>query len=187
METISAPIGSLVPAAPPTEWYCGCGTINILKRTSCKQCGLKQPTNSDGNSTWVKNSKIFKAGDWKCSNCNNINWDWRDSCNVCGTLKPEVALQVAKKREFERALRRPEEGAGGGFFDRQDPADKKEHNSDEEEVDDFGRKKKKKRVGAQASKPQPGLDRQRTSSAPSRGPAGATGRSRSRSQHRRQR
>jgi len=163
-DVIAASIGPINPTKlPVNDWLCECGAINISKRTQCKTCNAPQP--STDTDSYAKNSKIFKACDWRCTNksCGNINWDWRDSCNVCGTLKPEVALQVAKKREFERALRRPEEGRGGGFYDRQDPQDKVNHDSDGEAIDDFGRRKRKRVGGALGSdaktKEQLALDR----------------------------
>lgn len=32
---------------------------------------------------------IFKEGDWKCNNCDNINFAWRSKCNRCKRSKSE--------------------------------------------------------------------------------------------------
>jgi hypothetical protein len=74
---------------------------------------------------------LFKAGDWKCSMCANINWERRDKCNVCGTPKPGAANEQRT-------------GKGGGFNERQDTGDRRTRAADDaEEFDEFGRRKKK--------------------------------------------
>lgn len=78
---------------------------------------------------------LFKAGDWQCTKCGNVNWENRKVCNVCGLPK-----------EVDQGERK---GAGGGFYERQDPADRVEHSSDDDDIyDAFGRKKKKYRHGS---------------------------------------
>ena len=31
---------------------------------------------------------MFKADDWMCSGCGNMNWARRDKCNMCNGAKP---------------------------------------------------------------------------------------------------
>jgi RNA-binding protein FUS len=45
---------------------------------------------------------MFAPGDWACSSCGNMNWERRNTCNLCGTAKPGT---VDTRRE----------GQGGGF------------------------------------------------------------------------
>mmetsp|Transcript_22306 Transcript_22306/g.70453 ORF Transcript_22306/g.70453 Transcript_22306/m.70453 type:complete len:173 (+) Transcript_22306:197-715(+) len=58
----------------------------------------------------------LKNGDWKCKQCDNINWYWREACNRCTKLRPDaeaVARREAARakrearRVMERAMRRP--------------------------------------------------------------------------------
>lgn len=37
-------------------------------------------------------SKDLKGVDWNCSNCDNLNWSWRSTCNKCGTAKPQTLM-----------------------------------------------------------------------------------------------
>jgi len=104
------------------------------------------------------NHPIFKQGDWKCPMCGNINWERRDTCNVCQTKKPGTA--PAEERT----------GKGGGFNERQDQPSRRHAEDDGEEYDDLGRKKRKQ------------SDRDRS---PRRSDDRSRGRSRSRSRERR--
>jgi len=127
------------PNRDPADWECpntSCRNINFKKRTKCNLCGSMRADQKPGEApttiplTIQGPPGLFKAGDWACPSCGNVNWDWRDRCNICNNLKPELQ----DKREG---------GRGGGYFDRQDPQDKKAWDSDEEIFDEFGRKKKK--------------------------------------------
>ena len=72
----------------------------------------------------VQPNGIFKQGDWTCASCANVNWVWRERCNVCNNLKPN--------------LQEPRGGGkGGGYFDR-GAVEKNEWQSDDEEIDEFG-------------------------------------------------
>jgi hypothetical protein len=31
---------------------------------------------------------LFKKGDWTCTMCGNVNWERRDTCNICNNKKP---------------------------------------------------------------------------------------------------
>jgi len=138
---IALPTGARPPPPnrDPADWECPnikCRNINFKKRTKCNLCGSARADQKPGEATNTVPLTIqgppglFKAGDWACPSCGNVNWDWRDRCNICNNLKPELQ----DKREG---------GRGGGYFDRQDPQDKKAWDSDEEIFDEFGRKKKK--------------------------------------------
>ena len=39
-------------------------------------------------------SGIFKEGDWRCENCQNINFKWRNQCNKCGCPKRDVGNNI---------------------------------------------------------------------------------------------
>lgn len=46
---------------------------------------------------------LFKEGDWRCDNCKNINFSWRDKCNKCN--RP--------KKDGNNMIRRPDRGFVG--------------------------------------------------------------------------
>jgi hypothetical protein len=48
-------------------------------------------------------SGLFKAGDWPCVICGNINWSSRTACNRCNEPKP--GLNSFEKREASAFLR----------------------------------------------------------------------------------
>lgn len=48
--------------------------------------------NHIGDDTTGQDSAWRHANDWTCTNCGNVNWDWRQSCNKCGNLKPNAAF-----------------------------------------------------------------------------------------------
>mmetsp|Transcript_155041 Transcript_155041/g.476239 ORF Transcript_155041/g.476239 Transcript_155041/m.476239 type:complete len:212 (+) Transcript_155041:137-772(+) len=110
----------------------------------------------------ARGGKALKNGDWRCQQCENVNWYWREACNRCGKLRPDVEVKAAARREAahakrearraaERAMRRPEEGAGRGYFERQDPSDRNSWDSEGEEFDEFGRKKKREPGGCRGA------------------------------------
>lgn len=73
---------------------------------------------------------LFKAGDWTCPSCGNVNWERRDRCNMCQTSKPQLA-GAGEVRD----------GIGGGFMERQARASATLANEiSEDGYDDFGRK-----------------------------------------------
>ncbi|CAD7944426.1 unnamed protein product [Amoebophrya sp. A120] len=137
---------------PGGDWQCpvkACGTINSKRLNNCEKCGKSKPVRNDAEMPMTMSAPpgLFKPGDWTCSSCANVNWDWRTRCNLCQSLKPELQ----EKREGGRA---------GGYFDRQDPEDRKQHDSDEEEFDDYGRKKTtKKKQPAKSEKAKAALAR----------------------------
>ena len=76
----------------------------------------------------LSGNNLFKAGDWHCTKCGNVNWGSRKACNLCGLA-----------REVDQGERK---GAGGGYYERQDPTDRIEHFSDDDDIyDAFGRQK----------------------------------------------
>lgn len=131
------------------EWPCpkpGCGNINFARRTECNRCSTPRPAQYGGagrgrgladiDVTKAGPKGLFKPGDWACLSCGNINWERRDSCNTCNTLKP--------------TLQDPRTGRGGGYNERQEIASKKAAAAkeimggyDSDEYDDFGRKRKR--------------------------------------------
>ena len=68
-------------------WICAddkCGTKNHVKRRNCSKCRKEAPP--DAEVDFISGSKIFKEGDWRCSSCGNVNWEWRTNCNKCTLL-----------------------------------------------------------------------------------------------------
>jgi hypothetical protein len=41
----------------------------------------------------------FKEGDWQCESCKNINFAWRDKCNICKRNKPSDRNNDDRRRE----------------------------------------------------------------------------------------
>merc|ERR1712168_365854 len=66
----------------PPDWICrSCKFVNFAKRTDCKDCGEKKP------SDLRKSEERFGAGreeDWMCSNCGFRNFAKRVNCKDCG-------------------------------------------------------------------------------------------------------
>ena len=52
---------------------------------------------------------LFKENDWKCVNCNNINFSWRNECNRCHLEKykndiyQEGKYKYLRKRQHSRS------------------------------------------------------------------------------------
>jgi hypothetical protein len=52
---------------------------------------------------------LFKENDWKCPNCNNINFSFRNECNRCHLEKDKINLfkeskyKLVKKRQYSRS------------------------------------------------------------------------------------
>eukprot|EP00930_Biecheleria_cincta_P065887 TRINITY_DN5179_c0_g1_i2.p1 TRINITY_DN5179_c0_g1~~TRINITY_DN5179_c0_g1_i2.p1 ORF type:complete len:516 (+),score=103.47 TRINITY_DN5179_c0_g1_i2:60-1607(+) len=45
-----------------------------------------------------KGPPMTKDGDWACTSCKNVNFQWRDTCNFCGAEKPEEEKRKAEKK-----------------------------------------------------------------------------------------
>jgi len=85
-----------------------------------------------GKNAADKSNGLFSAEDWQCSQCSNVNWARRSTCNVCS--QPKIDDEIEKRT-----------GVGGGFNDRVAVEYKSHREKDsEDEYDDFGRKKKRK-------------------------------------------
>ena len=41
---------------------------------------------------------LFKENDWKCVNCNNINFSWRNECNRCHLEKYKNDIYQESRR-----------------------------------------------------------------------------------------
>jgi len=48
-----------------------------------------------------KRRKIKKYGDWYCNKCNNLNYGFRDACNICKTHKIESQFMESKQIDIE--------------------------------------------------------------------------------------
>lgn len=61
---------------------------------------------------------LFKADDWMCSGCGNMNWARRDRCNMCNTAKPGTVdtnregLVSGRQRQWKGGGARGRSGAG---------------------------------------------------------------------------
>ena len=53
-----------------------------------KEEDTTKPQKDDVESSVSKKAPPKRAGDWKCSECNNSNFAWRISCNRCTSPKP---------------------------------------------------------------------------------------------------
>ena len=136
------------------DWECPnlhCGVMNPPARAKCMVCRSARPDGTEiaraagARATLftvvdkvINPNSAFKPGDWACTGCGNVNWDWRERCNMCNSARPDLQ----EKREG---------GKGGGYFDRQGAEERIEHNSDEEEYDEFGRKKKTSKAVSSSS------------------------------------
>lgn len=79
------------------NWQCSlCGNVNFSHRDACNKCGLPRehsdPTDPLGHETrGTKRAREAPVagvdGNWRCSQCANINFGARDFCNMCGAPK----------------------------------------------------------------------------------------------------
>ena len=88
----------------PGDWDCGrCGNMNYARRNTCNKCqGEKDMSmmGMDGGGYgmgmggghmgrpggWTDGPTArleTRPGDWRCTQCANINFSWRDKCNKC--------------------------------------------------------------------------------------------------------
>ena len=67
-----------------------------------------------------RNAPKFKEGDWICRECGNLNFGWRESCNICKGNKPEGSTNNPPNAdgEFDGRGRSNNRGSGGGGNDR---------------------------------------------------------------------
>mmetsp|Transcript_59978 Transcript_59978/g.106965 ORF Transcript_59978/g.106965 Transcript_59978/m.106965 type:complete len:316 (-) Transcript_59978:707-1654(-) len=115
------PMGQTSTWTPPAgSWSCtGCQNINFPSRTTCNRCGLA-PGGVDTSMSMNTVAQAFStqtyglptptatepsggkwtppSGSWPCSNCQNINFPSRTSCNRCrtprGSMMPNAFLQT---------------------------------------------------------------------------------------------
>ncbi|KAL1455472.1 hypothetical protein WDU94_009563, partial [Cyamophila willieti] len=78
------------------DWVCSdplCGNVNYHWRRVCNKCRTNRDEHVPpmvkviGRNAADKSEGIFKAQDWQCKSCGNVNWARRQSCNRCHTSK----------------------------------------------------------------------------------------------------
>ena len=85
---------------------------------------------------------INEVGDWKCSNCENVNWSWRPKCNKCNHEKPLHLMMKHRKKSGDIANLNENLA--------QDRASSSVIEVAEDGFDDFGRRIKKNKVDKKA-------------------------------------
>uniref|UniRef100_A0A8D8WEH5 Zinc finger Ran-binding domain-containing protein 2 n=1 Tax=Cacopsylla melanoneura TaxID=428564 RepID=A0A8D8WEH5_9HEMI len=91
------------------DWVCVdplCGNVNYHWRKVCNKC----KTNRDehippmvkviGRNAAEQSEGIFKAQDWQCKACGNVNWARRQACNRCHTSKFDL-VNMLNQDELE--------------------------------------------------------------------------------------
>lgn len=48
----------------------------------------------------VQLPSFAKPGDWSCPGCQNMNWEWRDTCNQCNAAKPGTKADEKRTGRF---------------------------------------------------------------------------------------
>ncbi|TMW66381.1 hypothetical protein Poli38472_004146 [Pythium oligandrum] len=138
--------GRGMPSLADGDWRCpnpGCKNVNFARRAECNRCHTARPDGAGGAGSASSASGaapvalggppgLFKAGDWACLTCGNVNWERRNECNICKGSKPGMS-GLDEKRD----------GIGGGFNERQERVASAKKEVDEDGYDDFGVKKKK--------------------------------------------
>ncbi|CAK9297815.1 unnamed protein product [Gordionus sp. m RMFG-2023] len=125
---------------PQSDWTCPdakCANVNFARREVCNRCGISKPIEKIkkigreiGKSLAEKSKGLFSADDWHCTQCGNVNWARRNTCNICNAAK------------FGKIEERT--GLGGGYNERES-IEYIERDDSDGEYDEFGRKKKKYR------------------------------------------
>ncbi|XP_026681392.1 uncharacterized protein LOC103511992 [Diaphorina citri] len=54
-----------------------------------------------GKSAAEKSEGIFKAEDWQCKACGNVNWARRQACNRCNTSKFDEVNMISPDEVFD--------------------------------------------------------------------------------------
>lgn len=80
--------------------YCSCKNVNYARRTHCHRCKMerkdaRKATAAEKNKLGTEIGKqaadksrgLFSAEDWQCSQCANVNWSRRQTCNMCNAPK----------------------------------------------------------------------------------------------------
>lgn len=91
------------PNVRPGDWVCGqCSNINYASRSICNKCNQPRP---DGAAVMgppplqplpgVQLDYRAKPGDWVCSSCKNVCYQWRDSCAKCHAPRAPDARVIA--------------------------------------------------------------------------------------------
>eukprot|EP00906_Rhabdomonas_costata_P003714 RCo005625 len=88
----------------PGDWNCPhCANVNFYWRDICNRCHTLRsdwpecpdlvapfpPTYRSAGSAPKKPFRVLET-DWTCSECKNVNFGWRGSCNRCNCAKPSV-------------------------------------------------------------------------------------------------
>eukprot|EP00670_Eutreptiella_braarudii_P020985 CAMPEP_0174360794 /NCGR_PEP_ID=MMETSP0811_2-20130205/56028_1 /TAXON_ID=73025 ORGANISM="Eutreptiella gymnastica-like, Strain CCMP1594" /NCGR_SAMPLE_ID=MMETSP0811_2 /ASSEMBLY_ACC=CAM_ASM_000667 /LENGTH=186 /DNA_ID=CAMNT_0015496877 /DNA_START=196 /DNA_END=756 /DNA_ORIENTATION=+ len=96
----------------PGDWYCpSCGNLNFARRVACNMCNTAAPGFAQGYAAAIeqlnghsghlgmgmgmggmgppvqKTGPPPMPGDWRCTQCGNVNFARRTSCNKCGVAK----------------------------------------------------------------------------------------------------
>jgi len=111
--------------------------------------GIDKSENENGNNNLADNTEnneddeiVNEVGDWKCSNCENVNWSWRPKCNKCNHEKPLHLIMKHRKKSGE--ITNLNENLA------QDRASSSVIEVAEDGFDDFGRRIKKNKVDKKA-------------------------------------
>lgn len=73
-----------------------CKNVNYARRTHCHRCKLERAKDAKstrklgteiGKQAANKSKGLFSADDWQCTQCANVNWSRRQTCNMCNAPK----------------------------------------------------------------------------------------------------
>jgi len=92
--------------AKPGDWHCDrCSFMNFARRNSCKNCSAPRPgaTPSYGGGGGRSfggggRGPRMKPGDWRCGDCNFVNFARRDSCKDCGSERPDDVQRAPQQQ-----------------------------------------------------------------------------------------